>query len=39
VGGLSPGESKQIQAKIYLLKNDPQQLMQVYRRDFRENAR
>jgi hypothetical protein len=34
VGGLGPGESKEIRAKIYLLENDPQKLLLLYRRDF-----
>jgi len=34
VGGLGPGETKEIRAKIYLLENDPEKLLLLYRRDF-----
>lgn len=34
VGGLAPGETKQIHAKIYLLRNDPEELLKLYRQDF-----
>ena len=34
VGGLAPGETKEIRAKIYLMENDPQKLLICYRRDF-----
>jgi hypothetical protein len=36
VGGLRPGETKRIRAKIYLLENDPQELLRRYRKDFPE---
>lgn len=34
LGGLGPGETKQLRGKIYLLKNDPSELLRRYRRDF-----
>ena len=34
IGGLAPGETKNIRAKIYLLKNDPEQLLRRYQKDF-----
>jgi hypothetical protein len=34
IGGLAPGETKQIRAKIYLLRNDPEELLKLYRQDF-----
>ncbi len=34
VGGLAPGETKQIRAKIYLLRNDPEELLKLYHQDF-----
>ena len=34
VGGLASGETKQIHAKIYLLQNDPEELLKLYRQDF-----
>ena len=34
VGGLAPGETKEIRAKIYMMKNDPQELLLRYRQDF-----
>jgi hypothetical protein len=39
VGGLAPGETKIIRAKIYLLKNDPQELLRRYQRDFPDEGR
>ena len=39
VGGLAPGESKEIRAKIYLMENDPQKLLLCYRQDFPVKAR
>jgi len=39
VGGLAPGESKEIRAKIYLMQNDPQKLLLCYRQDFPVKAR
>ena len=38
VGGLAPGESKEIRAKIYLMENDPQKLLLCYRQDFSVKA-
>ena len=37
--GLSPGETKRIRGKIYLLKNDLQELLRRYEADFPERAR
>ena len=34
IGGLKPGQSKTIRQKIYILKNDPDELLKRYRRDF-----
>ncbi len=34
LGGLAPGETKRIKAKIYLLKADPEQLLRRYKKDF-----
>ena len=34
VGGLKPGETKELHGKIYLMKNDPAALLKRYRRDF-----
>ncbi len=34
VGGLKPGEEKHISGKLYLLKNDPEELLRRYRKDF-----
>ncbi len=34
IGGLKPGESKQIRGKIYILKNDIGELLRRYRKDF-----
>jgi hypothetical protein len=34
VGGLDPGTTKSIFARLYLLKNDPEELLRRYRRDF-----
>ena len=34
VGGLAPRETKQIRAKLYLLPNDPEELLKRYRQDF-----
>ncbi len=36
IGGLAPGETKIMRGKIYVLENDAKQLLQRYRRDFRE---
>jgi hypothetical protein len=38
IGGLAPGETKEIRAKIYLLTNDLPQLLDYYHRDFPEAA-
>lgn len=37
IGGLKPGESKQIRGKIYILKNDIGELLRRYRKDFPEH--
>ena len=34
VGGLDPGETKRLRGKLYLLANDPDELLRRYRRDF-----
>ena len=34
VGGLNPGETKRLRGKLYLLANDPEELLRRYRRDF-----
>jgi len=34
VGGLAPGETKEVRGKLYLLKNDPKLLLKRYQRDF-----
>ncbi len=34
VGGLNPGETKRLRGKLYLLANDPDELLRRYRRDF-----
>ena len=34
VGGLVPRETRRFHAKLYLLKNDPEQLLKRYRKDF-----
>jgi hypothetical protein len=34
IGGLKPGETKDIHGKIYLVKNDADELLKRYRRDF-----
>ena len=36
IGGLKPGEKRNLHGKIYLLPNDPQALLARYRRDFGE---
>jgi hypothetical protein len=35
VGGLAPGETKQIRARIYIMENDVDALLKRYRRDFK----
>lgn len=37
IGGLKPGETKQIRGKIYILKNDVAELLRRYRKDFPEH--
>jgi hypothetical protein len=37
IGGLKPGESKQIRGKIYILNNDVEELSRRYRKDFPEH--
>ncbi|TWU07293.1 hypothetical protein CA54_56980 [Symmachiella macrocystis] len=37
IGGLKPGETKQIRGKIYILKNDIGELLRRYRKDFPEH--
>jgi hypothetical protein len=34
LGGLSPGETKTARGKIYLVKNDAEELLRRYQRDF-----
>src|SRR6185295_12446572 len=34
IGGLKPGETKKLRGKLYVLKNDPQELLARYRKDF-----
>ena len=34
IGGLAPGESKQVRGKLYILKNNPTELIRRYKRDF-----
>jgi len=34
IGGLKPGETKKVHGKLYVLKNDSQELLARYRRDF-----
>jgi hypothetical protein len=36
IGGLKPRESKTITQKIYIIKNNPDELLKRYRRDFRK---
>ena len=38
VGGLAAGERKRIRAKLYLLPNDPGELLRRYRRDFQNRG-
>ena len=37
VGGLAAGETRKIRSKLYLLPNDPKELLRRYRRDFPAN--
>jgi hypothetical protein len=37
VGGLGAGETKRFRAKLYILKNDPQELLRRYHKDFRSH--
>lgn len=39
IGGLKPGERKEIRGRVYLVPNDPAELLQRYERDFPEHAR
>lgn len=39
IGGLKPGESKEIRGKIYLLENDTAKLLKRYEQDFPNRAR
>ena len=39
LGGLQPGETKQIRGKIYLVPNDVPVLLARYAKDFPEHAR
>ena len=34
IGGLKPGEKKELRGKMYFLPNDPERLLERYRRDF-----
>ena len=36
IGGLAPGESKEMRGRLYILPNDPEALLRRYRRDFGE---
>jgi hypothetical protein len=36
IGGLEPGETKQLYGKIYLMENNPDELLEKYRKDFRK---
>jgi hypothetical protein len=36
VGGLEPGETKRVRQRIYVVPNDPEELLRRYRRDFPE---
>ena len=38
IGGLKPGEIKQLFGKLYFMKNDPAALLQRYERDFGSRA-
>lgn len=37
IGGLAPKETKRLHGKIYIMPNDPQKLLERYRRDFAES--
>ncbi len=37
IGGLEPGQTKQVRGKLYILKNNPTELLRRYRRDFPRN--
>jgi len=39
VGGLAPGETRHVRSKIYILKNDTNELLRRYARDFGSTAR
>lgn len=34
IGGIAPGQSKSVRGKLYILKNDPAELLRRYERDF-----
>ncbi len=36
IGGLEPGETKRVRQRIYVVPNDPEELLRRYRRDFPE---
>jgi hypothetical protein len=38
VGGLKPGETRKLFGKVYILKNDPKELLKRYRRDFHQTV-
>jgi len=38
IGGLMPGQTKQIRGKIYLMENNLSKLLTRYKRDFPEHA-
>jgi hypothetical protein len=37
IGGLAPGESKIVRGKLYILRNDPDELLRRYNRDFKQS--
>jgi hypothetical protein len=39
IGGLEPGEKKQVRGKLYILPNDPAALLERYQKDFPEHCR
>jgi hypothetical protein len=38
IGGLAPGETKTVRGKIYILPNDPNELLRRYHRDFNSSS-
>jgi hypothetical protein len=38
LGGLEPGETREVRGKIYILPNDIPELLKRYERDFPEHA-